>query len=269
MARTKKVKRFDFSDCNLLTDPYALFKAAVPVSQICDIAQARLDSEFPDPTHRLAYYYTNKKDRIDALRAAGTLDEKDYYVRRMIVEAFESQPIYKAEQTAAFLQWYDNKPDAQEVYRHCTKDTNWWWEDNNRLDTDAARAKGYYERPANLEMFNNHAFGWKGRAYMEVNREEVFMEGDIVVLRSPYHRNWRYDPHYNNTAYTDETPRYATIVAANDGKIAEGRRGRGSRAVSLIWFEKNGSITQIGEKYIKLHDRKGRAAQMKARFGNE
>jgi hypothetical protein len=269
MARTKTKKRFDFSDCKLLSDPYLLFKASVSVSQICDMEQAKLDKEFPEQAQRESYYYKNKLDRIDVVRTKNTLSEKDYYERRMIEDAFESSPSHKQEQTAAFLQWYDGNSDAQEVYRHATADTSWWWQDNNRMDATEARAAGLYIRPSNLNMFTQYTFGWKGRQYMELNREQVYMEGDIVVLRSPYYRNWRYDPHYSNGNYTEETPRYATIVAANGSKLAAGRRGAGSRAVSLIWFEKDGTITEIGEKYIKLHDRKGRAAQMKARYGTD
>lgn len=269
MARTKKKKRFDFSDCKLLNDPYLLYKESVSVAQICDMAQALLDKEFPDPVQHTFYYYTNKKDRIDAARVSGVLDEKDYYQRRILTDTFAASPLHKAQQTAAFLQWYDGNSDAQEVYRHTTKDTHWWWLDGNRIDSDVARAQGYYERPADMDAFTSFAYGWKGRQYMELNRKEVYIEGDIVVLRTPYYRNWRYDPHYNNSAYTEETPRYGTIVAANGSKLAQGRRGAGSRAVSVIWFEKDGGVTEIGEKYVKLHDRKGRAAQMKARYGDE
>lgn len=269
MARTKKKKRFDFSDCKLLSDPYLLLKTSTSVTQMCDLAQVNLDKEFPEASHRANYYYTNKKDRIDAVRAAGVINEKDYYQRRMITDMFQSSPVYKQEQTAAFLQWYDGNGDAQEVYRHTTKDTNWWWKENERVDATTARVQGLYERPADMDGFHSHVFGWAGRQYMELNRSEVYIEGDIVVLRSPFYRNWRYDPHYNNVAYNNETPRYGTIVAANGSKLAAGRRGAGSRAVSVIWFEKDGTITEIGEKYVKLHDRKGRAAQMKARYGSD
>lgn len=270
MARTKKKKRFDFSDCILLKDPYALMKKRLSVAQICDAAQAALDKEFPDEASRLFYTYRNRKEVIDAARAADKLDESNWYQRKAIEAVFLATKEHKQEQTAALHAWYDGNADAQEVYRYACKDTNWWWYgDEGQVSAEIARARGWYERPADLHAFQQFVYGWKGTQYMELNREQVYMEGDIVVLRTPYQRNWRYDPHYNNSAYTNETPRYATVVSANNGQLASGRRGRGSRAISLIWFEKDGSISTIGEKYIKLHDRKGRAAMMKARVNNE
>lgn len=268
MARTKKKKRFDFSDCNLLTDEYALFRERNSIAAICDMAQAALDAEYPEVASRAAYHYINRKTNIDDIRTKGTINTSNYYERRMMESAFASSPVHKDEQTAAFLQWYDGNAEAQEVYRATVKDHNWWWVEHGQVSNIEARANGWYERPRNLYMFTGNVYGWKGTQYMELNREQVYMEGDIVVLRSPYYRNWRYDPHYNNSNYNEDTPRYATVVAANTNKLAAGRRGRGSRAISVIWFEKDGSITEIGEKYIKLHDRKGRAAQMKARFGD-
>lgn len=262
MARTKTKKRFDFSDCKVLNDDRALFKERYKndSAAVADMALKHLEAEYPTLEDR-TWHYKDMTRSIEDFRASGnTILDKSWVARNVVNLAFKSDPANAKEVTDSFLAWYDATPDAQEVYKYIAAMTNWWWhhEHGNRVNVIEATALGYTQRPPTIDVFNRLVNSWEGQKYRELNREEEFQEGDLVVLRTPFIGNYRYDPHYNNKEYTSESPRYATVVQANEGKIAGHRRGKGSRAITVIWFGKDGVPTTIGEKFIKHESRKGR-----------
>lgn len=261
MARTKTVKRFDFSGCKLLRDEYSGFRDRFKPLELADMAQKHNNDKTPPETRYNSYSYNQMLGIIEEVRQNDKLPDASWRAEYLLQYAFNSDPLYNKERDEQFLAWYDATPDAQELYQYAVKDTSWFYDENGSQIRDVSQIQALKQRPDRLSIFTYHSQGWRADQYRELNRERIYEEGDIILLRTPYIGNYRYDPHYNNAAYTSETPRYGTVVKATGDKIVSGRRGRGSRAISVIWFEKDGGIQTIGEKYIKLESRKGRTAR--------
>jgi hypothetical protein len=97
------------------------------------------------------------------------------------------------------------------------------------------------------------------KQFREIKRPQVFAEGELVVLRDPFIRNYRYDPYYNGSTTPDATNQRVGTVMANTEKInSRSRAGKGSRNINVLWIG-TAEPKMIPERMIKSYERKRRA----------
>lgn len=190
---------------------------------------------------------------------SGFSDSQSNYLVRLVKQFTPEHIKYEADFTA----WYNSRPDIQEIYqwafssgdRHYVThpDTNTWcWQEDSEWNKDWETA------PANSDMFWRICGDWNVRKFIAVNRETVFSEGDLVLLRSPFVGNWDYDPIWDRQNMPDKTvPRIGTILEMTDNIHRNSRAGKGSRAVNVLW---NGATEPklVPERVLKLYERKRR-----------
>lgn len=172
-----------------------------------------------------------------------------------------------------FVAWYDGNTVAQELYKHIAKKA-WSFRDNcdryvncnyNRYygqgtEAEAAKeaAEKYRDHPLNAFNFALLAYSQEGRQYAEINREQKYAEGDIVVLRAPFVGNHRYDPHWRNSEMKAEDLRYGTVMLADTSKFNyRSRGGKGSRLINVMWMGTESVETvEVPERCLKWESRK-------------
>jgi hypothetical protein len=166
------------------------------------------------------------------------------------------------------MKWYASHEGIQEVYKAVAKSRYYWHKDNfateygynnNRLEGQELIDSGVLDTPRDYMDIINVLSNNDARSHIEKNREQVFIEGDLVVLRTPYVGRWDYDPTVRSGENKPhDEPRYGTVMEQGTGNLLSWRGAKGSRQVSVLWFGKD-EITEVPEKIIKLESRKGRA----------
>jgi hypothetical protein len=154
-----------------------------------------------------------------------------------------------------FFEWYDSRPDMQEMYAACSK-KNWWFYDRqgNHHNVDQAAEKGWLTRPENFHMFERVANGHEGSKYRELKRDVVYDVGDQVMLRRPFVGSYTYDPCYGKGLSYVEA-RVGMVVEHKDAISRRSRGGKGSRMINVLWIT-TGEQVQVPERVIKKYREK-------------
>lgn len=266
MAMKKQENRFDFSAFRYLNNYNAIVEEKMAGQDI--LAETRkiwIAANPPtgkDANGKLVYadynfdYYLRILD--DNINAGKKFADLSTWTRNWCYETILKQnPEWTKEIEKKFSDWYDATPAAQEVYKHVAEKTRYWYDQGKSIGSEEAKNRGWFDKPSTLAMFDSIATGWMGREYMEKNREQVFQEGDLVLLRLPYVGHWKHDPHYNTAGMTKEDKRYGTVMKADTDKLSNrGRNGKGTRLIAVMWFGKDGQIDNVEEKRIKFESRK-------------
>jgi hypothetical protein len=181
---------------------------------------------------------------------------------------WESVPTIKAEWEKQVLEWYNNTPAASEIYKEVAPSIHYWnieveevdgqgkkYRSSRWIQTDEVKQLGIDVAPicANHVLFLLDSS--EGRKALELKRRQIYEEGDVIVLRTPYMGHWDHDPH--RTKPRDE-PRYGSVMSVDSNETSGWRGTRGSRIINVVWFGKEGAISKVPEKIIKLESRKGR-----------
>jgi len=262
MARTKKVKRYDFSDAKFLKEPYLYVLECVKEDDVADLA-LKLVTANPDCDR---YSYT--RNYAENAKTTGWVNVGSYARNRLLSCVLENSPDIRNAFNETIMKWYAGHEGAQEVYQAVAKDFWAWSNDNfkstggyyadNRLDGPELIASGVHTQPRDYVDIANVLDTREARTYIEKNREQVFIEGDLVILRTPFVGRWDYDPTMRlGEVKPVEEPRYGTVMEQGTGTLLSWRGAKGSRQVSVLWFGKD-EITEVPEKIIKLECRKGR-----------
>jgi hypothetical protein len=174
-------------------------------------------------------------------------DNQRWHLKR---EAAYFVPHYE-EYTKKFFDWYDSRPDMQDMYASCTTNS-WWFYDihGNHKSKEEAAALGWDKRPNTVEAFERVANGWEGSKYRELKRDIVFDVGDQVVLRKPFVGTYRYDPIYYSQEADKTADRIGMVVQHKEEISRRSRGGKGSRMINVLWLN-TGETKTIPERCIK------------------
>lgn len=222
-------------------------------------------------------------DRFAAIRRsliAGDITDSDWkskvgewYVRSLYNCAFPSSPEFE-EINNAFMAEYDSREDLQEHYKKHYSQRYWV---HNRygkqLRRDDAGNEKYAERPDSFRMFNDVYDTTDARKERELARETPYLEGDLVMLRTPYVGHRDHDPYWvnpysqaaNNGQATPprDQPRIGTVIAVTE-ELDNWRATKGSKILKVIWMGQE-DIVNVQEKYVKWHMRPTYKNGLKAR----
>lgn len=199
------------------------------------------------------------QDMIATSKTRTLTDNQRNYLIRLIKPILPEYVKYNAD----LLTWYAGRPDIQEMYKYAHSnesyvyivhpETGQW---TNRHDKDWKPE--WSETPFNAEMFWRSLNDWNVRKFVAVNRETVFEEGDLVVLRLPFVANWDYDPLFDRANMPGkDIPRVGTVLQMTSEVHRNSRAGKGSRAINVLW---NGTSEPklVPERTIKLFERRRR-----------
>ena len=161
-----------------------------------------------------------------------------------------------------FFSWFDSRPDIQEIYKFGLSSGYAYVQDPLTAEYVSKGSehwnKDWETRPANSRMFWRVTNDWNVRKFKEINRDTVFEEGDLIVLRKPNVGNWRYDPYYDGRNTPDKlTERIGTVMQMTDDVHRRSRAGKGSRQINVLWIGQS-EIKGVPERILKLHERKPR-----------
>jgi hypothetical protein len=261
MAKAKTVKKFDFSGAKYLKEPYLYVLELVKGDDVPDLV-LQLVNKKPEADkygYNRSYAKTAKVDGWDKTR--------NYSQNRMLEILLAHTPEYRNAYSDTIMKWYNGHEGAQEVYKTAAKSRYYWHRDNfadggyynsNRLEGQDLLDSGVLLQPRDYVDIADVLYSREARTHIEVNREQIFIEGDLVVLRKPYVGRWDYDPTVRTGQNVPvEEPRYGTVMEQGTGNLLSWRGAKGSRQVSVLWFGKD-EITEVPEKIIKLECRKGR-----------
>lgn len=268
----KTLDPYDFSEFRHLSDTDAFVEKRYPTDlDVIAAAEAYVKNAGPD-----AYLSSYTTRAITEARAVGNLSMvSNRWIRRNIREwAFDSDPANKASREAAIMAWFQSNEKAIEVYRYASPHVYWWEADvtdgvNNHISSAEATTRGYTANPRSSKDIERVLNTREATTYVELNRKQVYMEGDLVMLRKAYVGNYRYDPHWNTQGMNPSDPRLGTVMGADASETQNYRGTKGSRLIKVLWFGKDGNWVNVPEKHIKLESRKGRKAAMKEYLGEE
>jgi hypothetical protein len=262
MAKKKAALRFDFSGAKFIREPHLYIKDKLSEAEIFSRAESHWNNIKANGGYIGTYFF----NYLENAKVAGLANVTQYVQTALLQAAFSNSPVESAQFNSEIMAWYASHEGAQEVYKACAKDRWYWHKDNkkeyspdnsNRLSTEEARAQGLFDAPRDYIDIGNIIFSREASTYTEVNREQIFEEGDIVCLRKPYVGRYQYDPKWNDTTVTADTVRYGSVMAQGTGELMSWRGAKGSRKITVLWFGKNENM-DVPEKAIKLQDRKGR-----------
>lgn len=265
MAKAKKTSlKFDFSGAKLIGEPHLCLKDKLSEAEILTRAEEYWNAIKASGGYVGSYQY----NYLESAKTNGLYHSTDYVQTCLLQAAYLGSPTEYNQFNSEIMAWYASHAGAQEVYKACAKD-RWYWSCDNRapqfnsyshgdkLSNDQARAQGLFDAPRDYIDIQNVIFSREARSYVEVGREQIFEEGDIVCLRKPYAGRYQYDPKWNDTNITSDIVRYGSVMAQGTGELMSYRGGKGSRKITVLWFGNNESV-DVPEKVIKLQDRKGR-----------
>ena len=261
MARTKKVKKFDFSGAKHLSSPEY---SVLDHMKGDDVPDRVLQLAKVDPKNDRYGYNSNYAE--DA-KVKGWDKTGAYIQSRLLQCVLDNTPEYRNSFNDSIMKWYASHEGIQEVYKAVAKSRYYWHKDNfateygynnNRLEGQELIDSGVLDTPRDYVDIINALNSNDARSHIEKNREQVFIEGDLVVLRTPFVGRWDYDPTVRSGENKPhDEPRYGTVMEQGTGNLLSWRGAKGSRQVSVLWFGKD-EITEVPEKIIKLECRKGR-----------
>ncbi len=188
---------------------------------------------------------------------------------------------YTEEYTAlndTLMKEYDSRDDLQEIYKEAAKNNYYYYDTQGRhYNQREAQQRGWESRPNNYQMFrdvmNRSTDAMKK---IELARETPYLEGDLVLLRTPYVGHRDVDPLWVNP-YSEEaragagtpdasTPRIATVIGVTE-RVGNWRGTKGSKVIQLVWMGQE-DMLDVEEKYIKWHERPTYKNGMKKRPEN-
>ncbi len=151
-----------------------------------------------------------------------------------------------------FFEWYDSRPDMQEMYRACSQN-QWWFYDRSgqHHNREQAEAFGWLDRPLHWKMFARTAMGHEGSRYRELKRDVVYDIGDMVMLRQPFKGSYRHDPTYGR-GIDMSVDRIGMVVEHKEAISSKSRGGKGSRLINVLWMN-IGEQKAVPERIIKKH----------------
>lgn len=251
----EKLKEFDNSHLDFVT------KVLTPEQIIANTEKA-----FEEKVKQGKYVNDHAKMALNVAKTEGYSKLLGY--QQQYLNRYSWNSHMRKEYSRRIMDWYASSPEAQEIYRDAAKTLTWF----NVLEIDVDEAGNEHENWKYITAMEAHARGLhekpidgynvmyvlqssEGRKAQELKRYQPFMEGDIVLLRTPYHRHWDHDPHRLQEA---GIPRYGTVMGTETGETDNWRSTRGSRLVQVVWFGKDGQAQKVPEKIIKLESRKGR-----------
>jgi len=259
--RQKFVSKFDFSGMKYLDNPVDyLFDKLKPEEII-----AETETVMAERTTNNAYVGRWITTCIANAKAAGW-DKVGAWEKKTIGQfLFEKTTKYRQEYNALFLEWYKTHEGARELYEACSPHLYWWTENNLAIDVqnershtgEDAKVNGWTLAPRDYIDFSNTVQHYEARKYVETNREQIFEEGDVVVLRLPYVGRYDYDPFCRNANKARTDKRYGTVMEQGSGDFEGYRYGHGSRTIKVLWFGHNEAM-DMPERAIKFESRKGR-----------
>jgi len=265
MARQKKVKRYDFSGAKYLDEPHEWLEGRVDFSQLPDIAIALIDAN-PNSFNNVHYM----RKYAENCKQQGFSNVPEYMQASLKRFIFLNVGDHQQEYNKFILSWFNGHEGAQETYK-AVAHTRWYWnKDNFRDDSSYTNYgdsilqgqeladSGALLQPRDYIDVANILTCREARQHVEKNREQVFVEGDLVVLRKPFVGSYSYDPCWRDENKSRDEPRYGTVMEQGTGTLLSWRGAKGSRQVSVMWFGED-EISEVPEKIIKLECRKGRS----------
>jgi hypothetical protein len=198
-------------------------------------------------------------DMIETSKNKELTDSQRHYLTRIVRNMLPEWAKYNTD----LITWYNGRPDIQEMYQHAHNGEGYVYvvhpETSQWISSkDAEWNPDWGKTPANADMFWRSLNDWNVRKFIAVNRDTVFEEGDLVVLRTPFIANWDYDPLFDRSNMPDKAvPRIGTILQMTSEVHRNSRAGKGSRAVNVLW---NGTTEPklVPERTIKLYERRRR-----------
>lgn len=262
MARTKKVKRYDFSGAKFLREPNLYVLECVKGDDVADLVLQIITA---NPGYD-KYGYTHNYAQL--AKTNGWASVSSYARNRLLGTLLENSPNIRDAFNKTIMEWYAGHEGVQEVYQVAAPSLYSWSRDNfvssfgyytdSWLSGSELISSGVLMQPRDYIDVSKVLSIREARTYIETNREQVFIEGDLVILRTPFVGRWDYDPTMRaGEVKPAEEPRYGTVMEQGTGTLLSQHGAKGSRQVSVLWFGKD-EITEVPEKIIKLECRKGR-----------
>lgn len=241
---------FDFKPFNVSDDLKHYDKAATIAAAEVVIANSKDASTMMNTI----------KSIVHTFKTTGGMSDSQYnYLLRLIHDELPEYLAYEGK----FFAWYDSRPDIQEIYKYAMNCESYTYV-NHPVTGEYVSKRGegwdtsWETRPGSAQMFWRKTSDWNVRKFMEVNRDTVFEEGDLVVLRKTQVGNWRYDPYYDGSATPDKThDRIGTVMQMTDEVHRRSRAGKGSRQINVLWVGQS-EMKGVPERILKLHERKPR-----------
>jgi len=195
---------------------------------------------------------------------------RHHHLRSLIRAAYPFTVAWERDHEAFFAE-YDSRDDLKEIYTALAGKARWF---RNRtgdyVEFNSERfQQEWLVRPESPEMFTCAVDNTYGKKYIEERKESPFMEGDLVLLRSAFVGDRRYDPmkKYGVDCPGTDVPRIGTILHISD-KVAVARRGGvvGNRVVSVLWMGKE-QPDDVYQRRLKFYERPTLANGRKKREG--
>lgn len=256
MAKVKG--KFDFTSLKHYNDPKQSILDRLTHAQLIESANKLMEERTAKGHHMGRYTMSAIQDA--KTKAWGDLDNWTQSV--IISYVWDYDTSHKKEFDKTFKAWYANHEGAKELYKACSNHIYWWNEDNYGINGESvssadAATRGWTTEPRDFIDFQRVEGHYEARKYVELNREQVFEEGDLVVLRKPFVGNSTYDPFWNDSSKSRDDARYGTITEEGSGEVDGYRYGRGSRTVKVLWFGMS-SVMTMPERVVKFQSRKGK-----------
>lgn len=177
-----------------------------------------------------------------------------------------------------FMKEFDSRDDLQEIYKEAASTNYYFYDSNGRHHSqNEAKQRGWDTRPNNYQMFRDVMNrSTEAMKKVELARETPYLEGDLVLLRTPFVGHRDVDPLWVNP-YSEEaragagtpdasTPRVATVIGVTE-RVGNWRGSKGSKVIQLVWLGSE-DMVDVEEKYIKWHERPTYKNGMKKRPEN-
>jgi hypothetical protein len=265
MGRKKVIDPYDFSDLKALSnDDYRFVEKVKTKDEITAIANRIYDAMLKRGDF-VGNWLTNNIADLRIKGYDGVLGYQRTHIRRMV---WEDDTSLETAYHKTVMEWYNKRPEAQEIYKKVVPTLNWFahsitekdtegneYKSNKYLNTEQIKQLGLHENPLNASNVLSLFEGSEARKEIELRRRQPYMEGDVVLLRKPFHGHWDHDPH--RTKPVGEA-RYGSVMSVDLEEIDGWRGTKGSRLINVVWFGKDGGISKVPEKIIKLESRKGR-----------
>lgn len=177
-----------------------------------------------------------------------------------------------------FMKEFDSRDDLQEIYKDATQNHYYYYDtDGKHYSQNEAVKRGWNVRPNNYQMFRDVMNrSTEAMKKVELARETPYLEGDLVLLRTPFVGHRDADPLWVNP-YSEEAragagtpdasvPRVATVIGVTE-RVGNWRGSKGSKVIQLVWMGQE-DMVDVEEKYIKWHERPTYKNGMKKRPEN-
>lgn len=263
MAKAKKVQKYEVKtdmpasghEWKLMEKKYDSLQQLLALEEKCRIESNETWDRFSNIRKALIagdVTDTDWKDKVG-----------EWNRRSLYASAFPASPEFDAI-NGAFMAEFDSREDLQELYRECYKHRYWC---HNRYGKQMRKHdpanRHYADRPDSFRMFNEVYDSHEAKKMRELARETPYLEGDLVLLRTPYIGHREVDPYYihpyskaaqeGQSTPDKSQPRVATVIAVTE-EIESWRASKGSKVLKVVWIGQE-DIVNVQEKYVKWHMR--------------